>query len=59
MTDAELVKILLEKNNWTQKQLAEQLKFDRAQVSRVIHGKVNLRPLTREKAEELLKQTSQ
>jgi transcriptional regulator with XRE-family HTH domain len=56
MTDAELLRILLDKNEWTQKQLAEKLKFDRSQVSRVIHKKTALRPLTREKAEKIFQQ---
>ncbi len=53
MTDSELLKAILAKYGWTQKQLAEHLKFDRSQVSRVLNGQTNLRPLTREKAEEL------
>ncbi len=57
ITDSEVLKKLLDMNNWTQEQLAEELLFDRSQVSRVIHGKTGLRPLTRQKAEELLKKS--
>ncbi len=57
MTDAELLKTVMEKNNWTQEQLASELLFNRSQVSRVINGKIGLRPLTRKKAGELLEQT--
>ncbi len=52
-SDADLLRELMTQNNWTQTDLAEHLLFDRSQVSRVIHGKTNLRPAVRRLAEML------
>lgn len=56
MSDADLLKAIMEKRNWTQQQLAEELLFDRSQVSRVINQKTKLRPAIRGKAEKLLEE---
>ena len=58
MSDSELIKGILERTGWTQEQLAGELLFNRSQVSRLIHGKITMRPSTRKKAEELLKASS-
>ena len=54
MTDIALIQAILEKNGWPQHVLASHLRLNQAQVSRVLNGKIRLRPLTREKAEQLL-----
>ncbi len=57
MTDKDLLRTLMFKNEWTQAELAERLGFDRSQVSRIIREERNLRPATRKLAEKLLKET--
>ena len=59
MNDSELLKAILDLNAWTQQELSRHLLFDRTQVSRVLNGKTHLRPLTREKAEQLLAEAEQ
>lgn len=59
MNDSQLLQAILDKNAWTHQTLADHLKFDRTQVSRVLSGKTRLRPLTREKAEQLLEEAQQ
>lgn len=54
LTDSELIQAILEKSGWPQKTLASHLRLNQAQVSRVLNGKIRLRPLVREKAEQLL-----
>jgi transcriptional regulator with XRE-family HTH domain len=56
-TDQELLEHVMEKYGWTQQQLAERLLFDRSQISKVIRGKQRLRPIVRQRAEQLLEGT--
>ncbi len=53
MSDKEILQKLMEKNNWTQTNLAERLGFDRSRVSKVIHDHQSLRPAVRRLAEML------
>ena len=55
MTDMELLKKLMQDNEWNQSQLAERLGVTQGQVSRVTNGKQDLRPALRKLAESLLK----
>ncbi len=60
MSDQELVKTLLERNNWTQTQLAKELGFKvQAHISTVVNGKGNLGSASRRLAELLLQQTEE
>ena len=59
LTDKELIQAILDKNDWTQQQLADVLLFNRSQVSHVLRGRVKLRPVIRAKAEQLLAEASE
>ncbi len=56
MSDKELLRYLMYKNEWTQEQLAERLGFTRPQVSKVVNDKLKLRRAVRKLAERLFEE---
>ncbi len=60
MTDKEILQELMQRNNWTQRELAAQLGFKvHSQISNVVNEKGNLGSASRRLAELLLQQTEE
>ena len=57
MTDKALIEKLMTLNNWTQKELAEQIGFGEANVTRILKGTQKLSRTSRKVAEMLLKES--
>ncbi len=59
VSDKELLQELMNYNNWTRTQLANELGFDRANVTRIFADKQKLSNTSRKLAELLLQQTEE
>ncbi len=59
MTDKELLQELMNRNNWTQTQLAEAIGFNMSNVNRILKDKQKLSNTSRKVCEMLLKETEE